>query len=88
MPKIKKAHPTEDAQDEAVVAMTALAGQVAIFYGVCPTCLVYALADSIAEAEDKGLVGHGPMQDDHPELTEDEALAHFLRNVRPVGGEQ
>ena len=44
--------------ERALAVLRAAAFAIAKGYDLCPVCLVYALADSAAEAEEKGLLRH------------------------------
>lgn len=44
--------------ERALAVLQAAALSIAKGYDLCPICLVYALADSAADAEEKGLIHH------------------------------
>jgi hypothetical protein len=60
---------------EARDALIEEVGRIAERYGVCPTCLMYAAADMVADAEERGVIGHIAMDEDEEPEEEDHGLA-------------
>jgi hypothetical protein len=69
---------------EARDALIEEVGRIAERYGVCPTCLMYAAADMVADAEERGVIGHIAMDGDGDE-EEPEEEDHGLAAMPPLG---
>ena len=67
---------TEEAIEAACIAMVKMTSIIARHYGVCPTCLTYAFADKISDAEERGVIGHGPLENEPEEEDGEVVWAH------------
>ena len=62
--------------EKAVAMMIKTTSMIAQHYGVCPTCLTYVFADLISDAEERGVIGHGPVENEPEEEDGEVVWAH------------
>jgi hypothetical protein len=68
---------SEEAIAAACVEMVKVTAIIARHFKVCPTCLTYAFADSISEAEERGVIGHGLLENEPEEEGDGEPVFVF-----------
>jgi len=61
---------------KAVEAMIRVTSLIARHFKVCPTCLTYVFADTISDAEERGVIGHGALENEPEEEDGEVVWAH------------